>query len=160
MEEVVLMKVVEILLVEDNPADVRFLNETLKELGVINRLHPVSDGEQALLFLRRSEESFVGAPRPELVLLDTRMPKLDGVEVYSEMKNDDALKDIPCVILTGLFSEAERAKFAGLHPDCYIEKPVTEERLLAAFRCFANLAIFAVPASQVPAPASQIRSAV
>lgn len=144
MTEKLMVKPVSILTVEDNPADIAYLVESFRELGLVNKISSVSDGEACLAFLRREGE-YCEACRPDLVFLDTRMPKLDGHEVFSEMKRDDALRDIPVVILTGGRAETEALKFEGLHPDCYIEKPLDSFHLHKAFQCFKQFALFVVP---------------
>src|SRR5690606_9452061 len=98
-------QLVEILLVEDNAGDVRLTREALKEGRIRNRLHVVSDGEHALRFLRRQDE-YADAPRPDLILLDLNLPRLDGREVLTDIKNDPRLKQIPVVVLTS--SRAEK----------------------------------------------------
>jgi two-component system, chemotaxis family, response regulator Rcp1 len=114
---------IEILLVEDNPADVRLTVEALKEEKIYNNLHVVTDGEEALAFLRR-QGTFSQAVRPDLILLDLNLPKIDGREVLKEIKNDDTLKAIPVVVLTVSQSEEDILKSYNLHANCFITKPV------------------------------------
>ena len=114
---------IDILLVEDNPADVRLTIEALKDGKVYSNLHVVVDGEEALAFLRREGEHH-GAVRPDLVLLDLNLPKIDGREVLREIKADEKLRAIPVVILTTSRSEEDIAKSYDLHANCYITKPV------------------------------------
>jgi len=90
---------IEILLVEDNPADVRLTREALKDGKVLNRIHVATDGEEAIAYLRR-RKPFEGAPRPDLILLDLNLPRKDGREVLAEIKTDEDLLRIPAVILT------------------------------------------------------------
>ena len=116
-------RTVEILLVEDNPGDVRLAQEALKEGKVHNNMRVVADGEQAMAYLRRQGE-FAGAPRPDLVLLDLNLPKKDGREVLAEIKGDDSLKTIPVVVLTTSKAEEDVLKAYGLNANCYITKPV------------------------------------
>ena len=118
---------VEILLVEDNPADVRLTQEALKEGKVFNNLHWAKDGVEALAFLRR-EGKHAGAPRPDIILLDLNLPKKDGREVLHEIKNDEKLKRIPVVILTTSKAEEDVLKSYNLHANCYVTKPVDLER--------------------------------
>src|SRR6266540_3924414 len=92
-------KPMEILLVEDNPADIRFTEEVLKDTDIKNRLHVALDGIEALAFLRREGE-YAGVPKPDLILLDLNMPKKSGLEMLAEVQEDDDLKNIPVVILT------------------------------------------------------------
>jgi len=114
---------IEILLVEDNPADVRLTVEALKEEKIYNNLHVVIDGEEALAFLRRKGK-FEKAVRPDLILLDLNLPKIDGRDVLKEIKSDDSLKAIPVVVLTVSKSDEDILKSYNLHANCYISKPV------------------------------------
>ena len=93
------MKLVEILLVEDNPGDVRLTREALKDSKLVNKLHVVGDGDEALAFLRK-QNKHVNAPRPDLIVLDLNLPKKSGREVLTEIKEDLDLKRIPVVVLT------------------------------------------------------------
>jgi len=123
-------KAVEILLVEDNPGDVRLMTEALKETQVRKRLHLAEDGVQAMSFLRR-KGPHAGAPRPDLILLDLNLPKKDGREVLAEIKEDPKLKSIPVVVLTTSQSEQDVLRSYQLHANCYISKPVGLENLIA-----------------------------
>ncbi len=118
-----LLKPIEILLVEDNLADVRLTQEALKEEKLYNNLSVVNDGVEALAFLRR-EGRYADAVRPGLILLDLNLPRKSGREVLEEIKTDPDLKAIPVVVLT--ISEAERDILAAynLHANCYITKPL------------------------------------
>jgi two-component system, chemotaxis family, response regulator Rcp1 len=120
---------VEILLVEDNPADVRLTQEALKEGKVFNNLHWSKDGVEALEFLRR-QGKHAAAPRPDIILLDLNLPKKDGREVLFEIKNDDQLKRIPVVILTTSKAEEDVLKTYNLHANCYVTKPVDLEQFI------------------------------
>jgi CheY-like chemotaxis protein len=120
---------VEILLVEDNPGDVRLTQEALKEAKVRNNLHVVMDGIAAISFLRREGE-YSDAPRPDLVLLDLNLPLKDGRDVLQEMKNDESLKRIPVVILTTSKAEEDIIKTYNLHANCYITKPIDLDQFL------------------------------
>ena len=120
---------VEILLVEDNPGDVRLTQEVLKEGGVPNRLHVAVDGVEALQFLR-GEAPFEDAVRPDLILLDLNLPKKDGREVLAEIKEDEVLRRIPVVILTTSSAEADIMRTYDLHANCYITKPVDLEQFI------------------------------
>jgi len=122
-------KPVEILLVEDNPGDVRLTQEALKDGGVLNELHVVEDGVDALAFLRR-QGKYADAPCPELILLDLNLPKKDGREVLAEIKSDDALKRIPVVILTISNAEEDILQTYNLNANCYITKPVDLEQFI------------------------------
>ena len=116
-------KPIEILLVEDNPADVRLTQEALKEGKVRNNLYVARDGVEALEYLLRVGK-FADAVRPDLVLLDLNLPRKDGREVLSVIKADADLKAIPVVVLTTSSAEADIMKSYKLHANCYITKPV------------------------------------
>ena len=121
------LKPVDILLVEDSPTDVLLAREALESSRIVNNLHIVSNGVDAIRFLRR-EEKYTAAPRPGLILLDLNLPKKDGREVLAEIKSDEALKRIPVVVLTTSKSEADILKAYGLHANCCIVKPVDFEK--------------------------------
>lgn len=123
----------EILLVEDNPSDVRLTMEVMKEGRVTNNLSVVYDGEEALKFLRREGE-YSDAPRPDLILLDLNLPKKDGREVLAEIKTLDELKRIPVVILTTSKAEEDICKTYELHANCYITKPVDLDQFIEVIR--------------------------
>jgi chemotaxis family two-component system response regulator Rcp1 len=114
---------VNILLVEDNPGDVRLTKEAFKEAKVNNNLHIVSDGVEAMDFLRRKGK-YIGAPRPDIILLDLNMPKKNGREVLAEIKADPDLMRIPVLVLTISQAEEDILKSYNLHANCYIQKPV------------------------------------
>lgn len=114
---------INILLVEDNPGDVRLTREALKETKVLNSLQVVHDGVEALAFLRR-EDRYADAPSPDLILLDLNMPRKDGREVLAEIKSDDILRRIPVVVLTISEAEEDVLKTYDLHANCYITKPL------------------------------------
>jgi two-component system, chemotaxis family, response regulator Rcp1 len=120
---------VEILLVEDNPGDVRLTREALKEGKVRNNLHVASDGVKAVAFLRREGEH-AGAPRPDLILLDLNLPRKDGRQVLEEIKEDPALRLIPVVILTSSQAEQDILRAYDLHANCYISKPVDLDQFI------------------------------
>lgn len=114
---------VEILMVEDNPADVRLTREAFKDAKVLNHMNVVVDGEEAMAFLRQ-EGKYADAPRPELILLDLNLPKKDGREVLAEIKKDPELKRIPIVVLTTSDDEKDVFKAYDLHVNAYVKKPV------------------------------------
>jgi chemotaxis family two-component system response regulator Rcp1 len=114
---------IEVLLVEDSPGDVRLTQEAFRDANPSVHLHVVSDGVEAMAFLRR-EEPHGDAPRPDLILLDLNLPKMDGREVLAQVKADDGLKTIPIVILTTSESEADIVKSYQLRANCYLSKPV------------------------------------
>jgi two-component system, chemotaxis family, response regulator Rcp1 len=120
---------VEVLLVEDNPGDVRLTQEALKDGKVCNRLSVVGDGVEALAFLRR-EGPYGNAPRPDLILLDLNLPKKDGRDVLAEIKVDKDLKRIPVVVLTTSNAEKDVLRTNDLHANCYITKPVDFEQFV------------------------------
>lgn len=120
---------IEILLVEDNPGDVRLTTEALKEGRVLNNLTIVTDGVEAMAYLRK-EGKYSKAVRPDLVLLDLNLPKKDGREVLKELKEDPALKAIPVVVLTISKAEEDVLKSYNLHANCYITKPVDLEQFI------------------------------
>jgi two-component system, chemotaxis family, response regulator Rcp1 len=124
---------IEILLVEDSPADVRLTFEALKEEKIYNNLHVVTDGVEAIAFLRR-EGKYAKAVRPDLILLDLNLPKKDGREVLKEIKSDDDLKAIPVVVLTVSKSEEDILKSYNLHANCYINKPVDLNQFMKVIR--------------------------
>ncbi|BCR04211.1 two-component system response regulator [Desulfuromonas versatilis] len=120
---------IEILLVEDNPGDIRLTQEALKEAKIFNNLHVARDGEEALAFLKRTAP-FLQAPRPDIILLDLNLPKLDGREVLGEIKQDPQLRSIPVVILTTSDAEEDILKAYDLHANCYINKPVDLQKFM------------------------------
>jgi chemotaxis family two-component system response regulator Rcp1 len=128
---------VEILMVEDNPGDIRLTVEALKEGKVRNNLHTAEDGVEALAFLRR-EGRYAEAPRPDLVLLDLNLPKMNGREVLAEIKADPNLRRIPVVILTVSQAEQDIVKSYNLHANCYITKPVDLDQFLEVVKSIEN----------------------
>jgi chemotaxis family two-component system response regulator Rcp1 len=116
----------EVLLVEDSPGDVRLTQETLRDANRFIHLHVATDGVEAMAFLRR-EEPHARAPRPDLILLDLNLPKMDGREVLALIKADDSLRTIPTIILTTSQSEADIVKSYQLQANCYLSKPVQLE---------------------------------
>ena len=120
-------KPIEILMVEDNPGDVRLTVEALKETKLNNNLTIVKNGVEALAYLRR-EGDYADAPRPDLILLDLNLPKKDGREVLMEIKADEDLGRIPVVILTTSQAEEDILRTYDLHANCYVSKPVDLEQ--------------------------------
>ncbi|HTF13093.1 MAG TPA: response regulator [Burkholderiales bacterium] len=114
---------IEVLLVEDSPGDVRLTREAFRDANRSIHLHVASDGVEAMAFLRR-EGVHVRAPRPDLILLDLNLPKMDGREVLAHIKDDDSLRTIPTVILTTSEAEADVVTSYQLHANCYLSKPV------------------------------------
>jgi CheY-like chemotaxis protein len=120
---------IQVLLVEDNPGDVRLTREALREGKVRNNLSVAPDGVEALAFLRR-QGKYADAPRPDVILLDLNLPKKDGREVLVEVKADPSLRNIPVVILTSSEAERDIAQAYDLHANCYITKPVDLDQFI------------------------------
>ena len=129
---------IEILLVEDNPGDTRYLQETLKDCRMQNTLHVVTDGDEALAFLRK-QGRHESARTPDLILLDIALPKVDGPEVVRQMQLDPLLKDIPVLML--MASKTDGMFLAGAESAYCASKPLTPERLLEAIRQFPNFGL-------------------
>jgi chemotaxis family two-component system response regulator Rcp1 len=117
---------IEVLLIEDSPGDVRLTKEAFRVANPAIHLHVASDGVEAMVFLRQ-EGIHVNAPRPDLILLDLNLPKMDGREVLARIKDDELLKTIPTVILTTSDAEVDIAKSYQLQANCYLNKPVQLE---------------------------------
>lgn len=124
---------INILLVEDNPGDVRLTVEALREGKVHNQLRVARDGVEALAFLRQEGE-FAEAPRPDVILLDLNLPKKDGREVLAEIKADERLRRIPVVVLTTSKAEEDILRSYALHANCYVTKPVDLEQFITVVR--------------------------
>jgi CheY-like chemotaxis protein len=126
-------KPVDVLLVEDDEGDVLMTREAFEFYKIRNPLHVVTDGEQALQFLRRTGP-FADAPRPGLILLDVNLPRVNGLEVLAELKQDPQLLLIPVVMLTTSKAEEDILRSYKLHANAYVSKPVDLENFLAAIR--------------------------
>ena len=124
---------IHVLLVEDDPGDVLITREAFAENKVRNHLSVVNDGVKALLFLRR-EEDYADAPRPDLILLDLNLPRMDGHEVLRHIKSDSDLQRIPVVILTTSDAEEDVLRSYDLHANAYVTKPVDFQRFLSVVR--------------------------
>ncbi len=124
---------VEILLVEDNPGDVRLTQEVLRDGKVRNNMSVVMDGVDAILFLQQTGE-YAGSPRPDIILLDLNLPKKDGREVLAEIKADSNLKNIPVVVLTTSSAEQDILRSYDLHANCYITKPVDLDQFIRVMK--------------------------
>ncbi len=124
---------IEVLLIEDSPGDVRLTKEALKEGRILNNLHVVNDGVEAMSFLKQ-EGDYQRSPTPDLILLDLNMPKKDGREVLSEIKSDPKLKSIPVVVLTTSSAEEDILKSYDLHANCYITKPVDLDQFIGVVK--------------------------
>jgi len=124
---------IEILMVEDNPGDVRLTQEALREGKMRNNIHVLTDGVEALAYLRR-QGRYANASRPDVILLDLNLPKKDGREVLAEIKADPNLLRIPVVILTSSEAEEDILKAYNLHANAYVAKPVGLEQFMAVVR--------------------------
>ncbi|MGH8726167.1 MAG: response regulator [Burkholderiales bacterium] len=124
---------IEILLVEDNPGDVRLTREALKEGKVYSNLHTVKDGVEAMDFLHHRGK-YQDVPRPDIILLDLNLPKKDGREVLQEIKTDDRFKRIPVVVLTTSKAEEDVLRTYNLHANCYVTKPVDLEKFMVVVK--------------------------
>ncbi|ELY88638.1 response regulator receiver protein [Natrialba hulunbeirensis JCM 10989] len=125
----------QILLVEDNPGDVRLTKEAFKQGRIENDLHVVSDGTEALEFLHQQNE-YEDAPRPDLILLDLNLPRTDGEEVLEELKGDSELRSIPVIVLTSSRAEEDVVKSYELHANAYLTKPVDPDEFIETVRAF------------------------
>ena len=128
---------IEILIVDDNPGDVRLTVEALKDGRVQNRLHTAKDGMEAIAFLRRKGK-YSNAPLPDLILLDLNMPRMNGSQLLAEIKEDPALKQIPVVILTGSREREDIVKTYNLHADCYVNKSIDLEQFIKTVKSIIN----------------------
>ena len=135
--------VVDVLLVEDDPGDILMTKEAFEHYKIRNQLHVVTDGEQALDFLRRTGD-YAKAPRPGLILLDLNLPRRDGLEVLAELKQDPVLRVIPVVILTTSQAEEDILRSYSLHANAYVSKPVDFERFIDVIRQIDNFFITVV----------------
>ena len=138
---------IEVLLVEDSPGDVRLTQEAFREANRSIHLHVANDGVEAMAFLRR-EGSHADAPRPDLILLDLNLPRMDGREVLSHIKQNDSLKLIPTVILTTSDSEADIVKSYQLQANCYLTKPVQLDEFETLVRTINSFWLTAVKLPQ------------
>jgi two-component system, chemotaxis family, response regulator Rcp1 len=123
-----------VLLVEDNPGDVRLTREAFREANMSIRLHVASDGVEAMEFVRH-EAAHADAPRPDLILLDLNLPKMDGREVLAQIKGDKDLKTIPTIILTTSGAQADILKSYQLHANAYVSKPLQLDAFQSLVSC-------------------------
>lgn len=137
MEIFEVMAPIEVLIVEDNRADVRLVQEVLKKGKIIIDLHSASDGIEAIDYLRKKGK-YKDANRPDLILLDLNMPKKDGREVLEEIKSDDRLKSIPVVIMTISKAEEDILRSYNLHANAYIVKPIELHQFMDTVRSIEN----------------------
>ena len=128
MTEPTMVRPIEILLVEDSPTDAFLTQEAFNRSKLLNKVHVVDNGADAIAFLRR-QNAYAKSPRPDLILLDLNLPRKDGKEVLQEIKSDDDLKTIPVVILTSSKEEEDVVRSYKLHANCFITKPVEFQRL-------------------------------
>lgn len=131
------IQLIEILMVEDNPGDVRLTREALKEYKIRNQLHVVEDGMEALLFLNKEGE-YRDAPTPDLVFLDLNLPKKDGREVLEEIKADPQLRRLPVIVLTSSSAEEDILRSYDLHANAYVTKPVRLQEFIDAVRAIED----------------------
>jgi CheY-like chemotaxis protein len=143
-------QVVDVLLVEDDPGDVLMTREAFEHHKIRNELHVVTDGEQALQFLRRAG-AYADVPRPGLILLDLNLPRRDGLEVLAELKADPGLRVIPVVVLTTSQAEEDIVRSYTLHANAYVSKPVDFERFMDVIRQIDNFFVTVVKLPPEPA---------
>jgi CheY-like chemotaxis protein len=124
---------IEVLLVEDDPGDVMMTREAFQDYKLHNQLHVVSDGAEAMEFLRQEGE-YAGRPRPDLVLLDLNLPRMDGRQVLEAIKSDPDLASIPVVVLTTSENEDDVLRSYSLHANAYVTKPVDFARFIEVIR--------------------------
>lgn len=128
---------IEILLVEDSPGDVRLAQEVFLESKVINNLSVARDGEEALAFLKKKGD-FHNSPTPDIILLDLNLPRIDGREVLTEIKNDPKLMRIPVVVLTMSDAETDIVRSYNLRANCYIKKPLELNGFIEIIKAVEN----------------------
>jgi two-component system response regulator len=128
---------IEILLVEDNPGDVRLTREALKDSKIHNNLYVVEDGIDALRFLMKEDE-FAHVPSPDIILLDLNLPRMSGREVLAYIKHDERLRLVPVVILTTSDDEHDVLTMYNLHANCYITKPLDFERFITILKSITD----------------------
>ena len=140
---------IDILMVEDNPGDVRLTEEAFREARISNTMHVARDGEIAMDFLRRRDE-YADAPRPNLVLLDLNLPRMNGMDVLAEIKDDPNLKRLPVIILTGSEAEEDIVRGYELQSNAYLTKPVDPDEFLDLVRSFEEFWLTLVHLPPVP----------
>ncbi|HTT15502.1 MAG TPA: response regulator [Thermoplasmata archaeon] len=142
------MNAVQILMAEDNAADARLVREVMAESKILNDLHVVPDGVEAMAFLRR-EGKYANAPRPSLIFLDLNMPRKDGREVLAEIKSDPDLKRIPVVVMTSSKAEEDIARAYDEHANCYVRKPIDFDQFHTVVKAISQFWFSAV---ELPPP--------
>lgn len=130
-------KSIEILLIEDNPGDIRLTLEAFKDGKVHNHISIVTDGIEALAFLRR-EGKYSDVKKPDIILLDLNLPKKDGRETLQEIKNDEGLKNIPVIVLSCSSADVDILRSYKLHANCYISKPVDLDQFVNVVKSIEN----------------------
>ena len=140
MEQKKSCQTVEVLLVEDNPGDIRLTEEAFKDGKICNHLNVVRDGVEAMTFLHR-KGPYANAPRPDLILLDLNLPKKDGRDVLAEIKVEEDLKQIPVVVLTTSNAEKDIVKTSHHHASCYIIKPVDFAQFIAVVKLIEDFGL-------------------
>jgi CheY-like chemotaxis protein len=140
--------VIDILLVEDSPSDAMMTREALELSKIVNKLHIVDDGVEAMDFLRRKGK-YVNAPHPGLILLDLNLPRKSGIEVLEEVKKDPKLKIIPVLVLTTSKAEDDIGRSYGLHANCYIAKPIEFAKLAESVRAVGEFWLSVVTLPEV-----------
>ncbi len=131
------MNKIEILLVEDNSGDIRLIKEAFKETKIPNKLHVVGDGLEAISFLR-NEGKYMDEQQPDLIILDLNLPKKDGYEVLTTIKQDKSLKKIPVLILSVSAAEEDIKKSYECHANCFIKKPVDMDQFIDIIKSIGN----------------------
>lgn len=137
MSKTGILKAITILLVEDNPGDVRLVQEIFREGKVCNNLEIARDGVEAMEFLRQ-EGKFSHAPRPDLILLDLNLPRKNGAEVLSEIKQDATLRRIPVVVLTASQAEEDIARAYNHYANCYLTKPIDLDQFISVVQAIKS----------------------
>jgi len=126
-------RAIDVLLVEDDPGDALMIRESFEHHEITHALHHVTDGVEALRFLRREDE-FAGRPRPDLILLDLNLPRMDGREVLREVKGDPTLRAIPIIVLTTSEADEDILRSYELHANAYVTKPVDLDQFMEVIR--------------------------
>jgi len=134
---------IEILVVDDNPGDLRLTVEALKDSRLPNRLYTARDGIEAITLLRRKSK-YSNTHLPDLILLDLNMPRMNGLQLLAEIKEDLALKHIPVVILTGSKEREDIVKTYNLHADCYVTKPIDLEQFIKTVKSIINFWLISI----------------
>jgi CheY-like chemotaxis protein len=146
------LRPIEILMIEDNPGDVRLTQEAFRDGRIRNHLNVVDDGEKAMAYLRR-EGPYADKPRPDLILLDLNLPRRDGRDVLSELKRDPDLLRIPVVVLTTSQSDEDILRSYDLHANCYVTKPFEFQNFLDVVRMIEHfwLSVVSLPSTHTHA---------